>query len=142
MGSIVLMAVAIVVVAAWAAFPALRESPWRRHFKESEFRCPCCGKADIDPELIRRLEILRRLCGNRPIMITSGYRCAKHNAEVGGAHNSQHVKGQAADIKVKISKGKYMDPERVAVKAREAGFTFVKVYPTWTHCDIRREADK
>ena len=34
----------------------------------------------------------------RPIIVTSGYRCKELNAAVGGARNSQHLKGQAADI--------------------------------------------
>ena len=34
----------------------------------------------------------------RPIIVTSGYRCKELNAAVGGAHYSQHLKGQAADI--------------------------------------------
>ena len=34
----------------------------------------------------------------RPIIVTSGYRCKELNAAVGGACNSQHLKGQAADI--------------------------------------------
>lgn len=34
-----------------------------------------------------------------PIIVTSGYRCAKLNKAVGGAASSQHVKGQAADIR-------------------------------------------
>lgn len=33
------------------------------------------------------------------ITITSGYRSPKLNAAVGGAKNSQHLKGEAADIK-------------------------------------------
>ena len=33
-----------------------------------------------------------------PIIVTSGYRCKELNAAVGGARNSQHLKGQAADI--------------------------------------------
>ena len=34
-----------------------------------------------------------------PIVITSGYRCPKLNAAVGGAKNSQHAVGEAADIR-------------------------------------------
>ena len=30
--------------------------------------------------------------------INCGYRCPKHNAEVGGVPNSQHVDGSAADV--------------------------------------------
>jgi hypothetical protein len=33
-----------------------------------------------------------------PISINSGYRTKTHNSEVGGANNSQHLYGQAADI--------------------------------------------
>lgn len=34
-----------------------------------------------------------------PITVTSGYRCPKLNAAVGGVKNSQHLTGEAADIK-------------------------------------------
>jgi hypothetical protein len=34
-----------------------------------------------------------------PIIVTSGYRCVRLNAVVGGARSSQHVYGQAADIR-------------------------------------------
>ena len=34
----------------------------------------------------------------RPIIVTSGYRCNELNVAVGGTCNSQHLKGQAADI--------------------------------------------
>ena len=44
--------------------------------------------------------VLDRLRGEwgRPIIVTSGYRCKELNAAVGGTRNSQHLKGQAADI--------------------------------------------
>ena len=47
---------------------------------------------------IEQLDELRRLYG-QPIIITSGYRCPALNKAVGGKPNSQHVKGQAADLK-------------------------------------------
>ena len=47
---------------------------------------------------IEQLDELRRLY-EHPIIITSGYRCPALNKAVGGKPNSQHVKGQAADIK-------------------------------------------
>ena len=34
-----------------------------------------------------------------PIIVTSGYRCDRLNKAVGGAVNSQHRKGEAADIR-------------------------------------------
>lgn len=56
------------------------------------------------------IEWLKYLCVNvleplrkhmeRQIIITSGYRCPKLNALVGGVAKSQHQYGQAADIKI------------------------------------------
>lgn len=42
---------------------------------------------------------LRKLVGC-PVRITSGYRCTALNKAIGGASNSQHSTGQAADIDV------------------------------------------
>ena len=44
------------------------------------------------------LDPLREAYG-KPIIVTSGYRCEKLNKAVGGAASSQHVKGEAADIR-------------------------------------------
>lgn len=44
------------------------------------------------------LDPLRQAYG-KPIIVTSGYRCTKLNKAVGGASFSQHVKGEAADIR-------------------------------------------
>ena len=41
-----------------------------------------------------------RVAMNRPIKISSGYRCEKLNKAVGGVYNSQHLKGQAVDIDI------------------------------------------
>ena len=38
---------------------------------------------------------------NKPIIVTSGYRCFELNKIVGGVSNSQHLEGKAADIIVK-----------------------------------------
>lgn len=43
------------------------------------------------------LDPLRKLY-NKPIKVTSGYRCPKLNAAVGGSQNSQHLRGEAADV--------------------------------------------
>lgn len=45
------------------------------------------------------LERLRSIV-NKPVIINSGYRCSQLNKSVGGAVTSQHLLGQAADIKV------------------------------------------
>lgn len=44
------------------------------------------------------LDPLREKYG-KPIIVSSGYRCKKLNSAIGGAKNSQHCLGFAADIK-------------------------------------------
>ena len=44
------------------------------------------------------LDPLREAWG-APIIVTSGYRCGRLNKAVGGAAKSQHMYGQAADIR-------------------------------------------
>ena len=44
------------------------------------------------------LQVIRDEYG-KPIIVTSGFRCDKLNKAVGGAKNSQHTKGEAADIR-------------------------------------------
>lgn len=67
------------------------------NFVAGEFACHHCGQAYIKRELVRGLEELRKRL-NMPLHIISGYRCPAHNRSVGGASNSMHVQGQAADI--------------------------------------------
>ena len=76
------------------------------HFDTSEFwcrgrdqkTCKCNHSLKLHAELIEMLEELRKLCGNRPLYINSGYRCPEHNSAIGGAVNSQHCLGTAADV--------------------------------------------
>ena len=77
-----------------------------KYFKRHEFACKCgCGFDAMDIELITVLEYIREyvtqeLQDECYIIITSGCRCVDHNTRIGGAINSQHVKGKAADFKV------------------------------------------
>ena len=70
------------------------------HFKEKEFACKCCGQTKPNSELMAVLQLVR-IHFNRPVVITSSYRCPKHNKAVGGAEKSKHLEGIAADIQVK-----------------------------------------
>lgn len=49
-------------------------------------------------KLAETLEIVRAANGNKPLYITSGYRCSKVNKLVNGAFYSTHMDGLAADI--------------------------------------------
>lgn len=54
-------------------------------------------RGNIEALVDNVLDPARRVFGG-PVSVSSGYRCPKHNAEVGGVSGSQHLKGEAADI--------------------------------------------
>ena len=71
------------------------------HFSREEMACKCCHglpEGSISQALLDGLEKLRKAVGDKPIHVTNAYRCVRHNKEVGGVPNSQHVQGCAADI--------------------------------------------
>ena len=93
-----------------------------RYFTREEFRCQCKGKYcngfPVEPEekMVRTVDEIRRRLGI-PVSIVdaggSGVRCPKHNAEVGGVYNSEHLYGRAADLHSSAS------PERMKAVAEE-----------------------
>jgi len=69
-----------------------------QNFSLREFRCKCgCGNVIVEPSLVNLLQTIRNNI-RRPIYILSGYRCKGHNRQIGGAENSFHTQGKAADI--------------------------------------------
>ena len=69
-------------------------------FKVRELRCKDgTDTVIVDEALTVVLQCIREHFG-KPVVITSGYRTAAHNAVVGGAKSSQHLLGRAADIRV------------------------------------------
>ena len=106
-------------------------------FKEKEFACKCCGQL---PPLAREnvkalvrevLDPVREKLG-KPIVVNSGYRCEKHNKDVGGVRNSQHLRGEAADIHCQ-------DNERLKQLIIENGkFDQLITYPTFLHVSYKR----
>lgn len=90
-------------------------------------------KIEIDTRLVTLLQQIRDKFG-AAVTINSGYRTAAHNKKVGGAKNSYHTQGMAADIAVKG-----ISPLRVARYAETIGANGVGWYESqgFTHVDTR-----
>ena len=76
-----------------------------KNFSKEEFDCSDGSEMNIAiyhnmVKVANQLQILRNYIG-KPITINSGYRSEEYNASIGGAKNSQHIMGRAADIVVK-----------------------------------------
>lgn len=69
------------------------------NFRESEFKCSHCGKVNMQPEFLKKLQTLRTAF-NKPMRITSGYRCPEHPIEAKKAAPGAHTTGCAADVAV------------------------------------------
>jgi uncharacterized protein YcbK (DUF882 family) len=106
------------------------------HFTLKEFMSPDSDTVPADilanlKRLAKALEGVRKLLGNKPIHITSGYRTPAHNKAVGGKHDSYHMRGVAADIEVE---GWNPHDVQEELKSWSGG---MGSYNTFTHLDIR-----
>lgn len=95
------------------------------------------GSATVKENVRRmmyKLEAVRKKAGNSPVIINSGFRSVSHNSRVGGASNSMHMYGVAADIKIN---GK--TPTQVRSIVRTSGFSGSYAESTYNHIDSRIE---
>ena len=74
---------------------------WGRwpNFTETEMRCKCgCGRADMDPGFMDRLQAMRGKTPT-PFIVTSGYRCPDYNDRIAKTgRNGPHTTGHAVDL--------------------------------------------
>ena len=71
-----------------------------KYFRKEEFACRCgCGADEMNKTLIKAAVKVREHF-KAPVIVSSGRRCAKHNARVGGVSNSRHIAnpGKAMDF--------------------------------------------
>lgn len=114
----------------------------KSYFTNSEFACKC-GRDNCDAltqpnqDLVAKLNGMRETLG-RSIVINSGLRCKSYNAKVGGVSDSQHVLGEAADLKVPGSRDRF----KLVEAAYQAGFRRIGVGKTFVHVDVGEHADQ
>lgn len=82
---------------------------------------------------MQKLEWVRVKFG-KGISPNSGYRCKDYNEACGGADQSYHLLGRAADIPVRDAKDRHL----LVRAALELRLTVI-VYPTFIHIDNRAE---
>lgn len=85
----------------------------------------------MDPDFVGKLKKFEAAWG-KPLSITSGYRCEKHNKAVGGAPRSKHLSGIAVDIIVLPS-----DRFEFLSLATDYGFKGIGLAQTFIHLDDR-----
>jgi uncharacterized protein YcbK (DUF882 family) len=107
---------------------ATKNKLWNGAPKEAEENLRALVDEVLDP--------LREAYG-RPIRVNSGYRCPLLNRLVGGSPNSQHMRGEAADIQPVI--GNEADlPELARILIANGKFDQLILYPTFIHVSWKR----
>ena len=107
-----------------------KDWPWD-NFAPREIACKHCGQVYYWPDFMDRLQALRDDVA-RPMNVTSGHRCRLHNARVGGAPQSQHLR---LAIDVDLSGHNRIE---IARKAKEHGFSGFGFYQSFLHLDLGR----
>lgn len=112
------------------------------HFNAREFKCKCGKEHDfqVSTDLVDKLEKLYEKLDCSKIIVTSGFRYAEHDKNVGGTGTGQHTKGTAADICCYGQDGQPISSKTVCCTAQDIGFTGIANIDTsyhYTHVDVR-----
>lgn len=113
---------------------------YSEHFTRRELDCHCgCDAPQVVEQNLARvaasLELLRVKLGNAPLHINSGYRCPAYNQRIGGAKQSQHMEGKAADLSGRRTSPTAIYQAAETIPAFKAGG--IGRYDFFTHVDIR-----
>ena len=104
------------------------------NFRVKEFACnDGSDKVLISDELVKLLQKIRDHFGDQ-VIINSAYRTSSYNKKVGGATNSQHIQGTAADIVVKGASPLEVAQYVEHIMPDSGG---IGVYQSFTHVDVR-----
>lgn len=86
------------------------------------------------------LERVRTALGAKPILVSSGYRSPALNKAVGGASNSAHLNGLAADFTCPA----FGSPQEICRKIQTSGIPFDQCIfeDTWVHLGLAAAGQK
>ena len=107
-----------------------------QYFRPAEFGCKCgaCGLSgrEMSEKLLHIADRIRGQFG-ASVQVSSGLRCRRHNAEVGGVAGSRHLCGKAMDFCVS---GKSAGEVLAAVKKQpEIRYTYA-IDSRYVHMDV------
>lgn len=117
----------------WSEIP---RSIWIwENFTPKEIASKGDGSILIDVEALNKLQALRNSLG-KPLIIKSAYRDPGHNTKVGGAKNSNHLKGKAFDVSLHNQ-----DKELLYGAAKACGFSGFGHYNSFLHLDTGKQRE-
>lgn len=102
--------------------------PWK-NFTAEDIACKGDGTLIVDKNALDALDRLFEHFGC--CAINSAYRSPAYNKKIGGAANSQHIRGRAFDLAIPLKRQKELQKA-----ASAAGFTGFGHYRTFLHVDI------
>jgi len=106
------------------------------NFKYGEFFCNGIKPPDsVYPNILSLAKELQKVRDvvKKPIIVNSGWRTAEHNEAVGGASDSQHLTGKAADVVITGIEPKFAN----IYLAKYGNFKGFGIAGSYTHVDIR-----
>lgn len=112
------------------------------HFEWADVVCRCCGRVIVDERFWRHMELLEALRTRLgwPMLMDSGHRCERHNREVGGEPQSQHLHF-ATDVRPGWEEEDSAESWEAKLgtlwQEAEAHFDGVGRYDTFVHMDLR-----
>jgi len=103
-----------------------------KNFTLDEFDSPDLPTSgqEMDYVFLSKLDNARDIA-NIPFRITSGYRTASHNKQVGGVPDSAHTKGRAVDIAATGGRERYV----IINALQQAGFNRIGISNSFIHVD-------
>jgi zinc D-Ala-D-Ala carboxypeptidase len=120
------------------------------HFTLEEFtKSANAARRGIDnsvpPELMTNamataemMERIRDVLGDKPIIVTSGYRCKAVNALAGSSDSSDHVKAMAVDFECPAFGTPYEVAKHLATKVDSLGIgQLIHEFGSWVHVSTR-----